>query len=565
MGAQPEQEVPPAEAPADPAARKVEHVTSARLARFGWLLWVILVVAVPVLTAATGVLQALGVSPGPWTRGLLAVLPVLGLVIALPKILDEWAPRMPVLARRVVVGLVAAVFLAVLWLLYVTRDPFGGVELPRLTGARDVAVLGFARADGSSSVELEDLSDVLAQRLQPTLGESTAHSYASDVRVDLTGLEPASPARDDLENFTSEFVQRTGSEVVLAGLVDDISGQLTMRPAIYVDPALVAEAPELVGWFLGKPVPTTGGLTSSLGRDLLLASFVDDVTRLATFTDALDAWRVGRANEAAELFRGLADAGDTSVLSADFVHLFAGHALTTVAVRGPAQELTTRLQQARTEYDAIGPGSAIATRAELSRAGNVYLQAVGNVCQPGTVDEQGLAGASANLLRIARDASASPVARLVGDVNFARVEQCRLSAGLPGDAMELEAALARVRSFPVDVEGPQAQVVRELKALGAALQGERAAAAEDLQAGIALMREAIELSDGLADRGRWWAFVSVWELRLCDLSAGQKAQGEALTQLEQAVRLEEIARERLADFEQAFRTDFEAAQQRCGQ
>ena len=241
MGAQPEQEVPPAEAPADPAARKVEHVTSARLARFGWLLWVILVVAVPVLTAATGVLQALGVSPGPWTRGLLAVLPVLGLVIALPKILDEWAPRMPVLARRVVVGLVAAVFLAVLWLLYVTRDPFGGVELPRLTGARDVAVLGFARADGSSSVELEDLSDVLAQRLQPTLGESTAHSYASDVPVDLTGLEPASPARDDLENFTSEFVQRTGSEVVLAGLVDDISGQLTMRPAIYVDLALVAE------------------------------------------------------------------------------------------------------------------------------------------------------------------------------------------------------------------------------------------------------------------------------------------------------------------------------------
>ena len=77
----------------------------------------------------------------------------------------------------------------------------------------------------------------------------------------------------------------------------------------------------------------------------------------------------------------------------------------------------------------------------------MYLQAVGNVCQPGTVDEQGLAGASANLLRIARDASASPVARLVGDVNFARVEQCRLSAGLPGDAMELEAALARVARF----------------------------------------------------------------------------------------------------------------------
>ena len=257
---------------------------------------------------------------------------------------------------------------------------------------------------------------------------------------------------------------------------------------------------------------------------------MDDVTRLATFTDALDAWRVGRAHEAADLFRGSRIPKVTRACSqADFVHLFAGHALTTVGRARPSAGTHPRLQQARAEYDAIGPGSAIATRAELpAKRGMCTCRRSAAFVSPAPSTSRVWPGASANLQRIARDASASPVARLVGDVNSARVEQCRLSTGLPGDAMELE-ALARVRSFLVDVEGPQAQVVRELKALGAALQGERAAAAEDLQAGIALMREAIELSDGLADRGRWWAFVSVWQLRLCDLSAGQKAQGEALT------------------------------------
>jgi hypothetical protein len=565
MGVEPEQDVPPAQAPADPAAGESTHVPPRRPPRIGWLLSLILVVTVPVASAATDVLQALDVSPGPFTRALLAVLPVLGLVIALPKLLKEWLPEQSTRVRRIIVGLVGVAFFALLWLLYVTRDPFGGVELERLSGTRDVAILGFALADGSPAAELEDLSNVLAQQLQPALGNSTAHSYAGDVRPSLSGLDPASSARDDLDDYTSEFVQRTGGEVVLAGLVDDSSGQLTMRPAVYISPTLVAEAPELLGWFLGDPVVTTGSLSSARGRDLLLAPFVDDVVRLTTFTDALDAWRVGRAAEAAELFSGLTNESGPSVLTPDLVHLFAGHALTTVALRGPPAELSAALHRARGEYDAIGSASAIATRAELSRAGNTYLQAVGNVCQAGTVDEQGLADASATLLRIARDTAAAPIARLVGDVNFARVEQCRLTAGLPGDPAELEAALVRVRLFPVDAKGPQAQVVRELQALAAALTGERAAAAGDLEVGIASMREAIRLSDGLADRGRWWAFISAWQLRSCDIPAGQEAQREALTQLEAAVRLGEVAAERLAAFEQAFHTDLEAAQAGCGQ
>ena len=79
---------------------------------------------------------------------------------------------------------------------------------------------------------------------------------------------------------------------------DQSDRQVRLRPALYVRPSLVPEAPELVGWMAGQWTIGVGDTGSRRGQQSLLSAYLEDGVDLAKFVDALDAWRVGRTGEA---------------------------------------------------------------------------------------------------------------------------------------------------------------------------------------------------------------------------------------------------------------------------
>jgi hypothetical protein len=473
--------------------------------------------------------------------GLLVATGAIALVASLNRLVRETLPDARPATRRLVVAGSAAAGAALLGSLLLLRDPFANA--PRLTGTHDIAVLGFVRPDGSHTDELDAISSELAAGIEDehANGQVAAYVEGDPPLEKLVTREP-----EQLEDWTSEFVENTGADIVIAGIVDDVSGpQIRAQPAVWIRPELIPETPELVGWILGTSAPLTGGLSSQVAREQLLDAYRSDAVALARFITALDTWRAGSPEEAQQILAELLAAakGSTSsskLLSVEMLHLFRGHALQASAVRGLVDQPVDVLAEAAAEYAAIDSLSPLAARARLSAATNDYLRSVGDLCSADTVDANRLHSAVSELDVLRQDQRLSDIGRLTAEVNLSRARRCLdLAAGVPS-ADTLRESLNRVRNFPENTDDVTLSMIRSLKSLARSVEAEIAAEERKFERAVSLMKEAIDLSNDAVDRGRWWGFIAVWSIAQCDLSEAYAARTEALAQLNAAVAAGEL-------------------------
>jgi hypothetical protein len=520
-----------------------------------------LAAAVLVLPTAPAIMESLGLqlsAAGQRLTGILAVVvAVIALFIALRELVEKygesWRPR----TKKLFLLCTLAVGAGLLILLAAFYDPY--VNLPRMTGTQDVAVLGFVRTDGSGTQPLEDLATDLASRLDGQLPIGQAESYA-EVRAPLDRLLEAEGA--EIGGWTTEFVERSGADLVFAGVVDDQSGpQIRIRPAIYVSPALVPEAMELSGWTVGPWLPASGGLDSHRGRQSILQAFLHDGVSIARFVNALDAWRVGDLVEADRLM-GSVSTESQGLLSVDMLHLFRGHARQLVALNIHTADRQNLLASAAAEYRSIPASSTIAVRARLSLATNEYHQSSGRYCTPTKVNQEGLEHAATELGGIAAQTEIRPAVRLAARVNFAQVLACMRRAELPVNEDEFTRVLADIRAFETVDENLRPLALRA-QALGRAIEAEQARRAGREAQALDLIHEAISLSANPRDLGLWWGYISFWEARRCNDSAARSALQQATEQYRVAVSGGRMTQGSFERFVKTAESDLDQVQERC--
>jgi tetratricopeptide (TPR) repeat protein len=498
---------------------------------------------------------------------LLVATGAIALVASLNRLVRETLPDARPATRRLVVAGSAAAGAVLLGGLLLLRDPFA--NLPQLTGTQDIAVLGFVRPDGSHTAQLDAVSTDLADGIENEIARSQVASYAGLTKPPLELLRDPEP--DQLESWTSDFVDNTGAEIVIAGIIDDVSGiQVRAQPAIWVRPGLIPEAPELVGWIVGTSAPLTGGLSSQVARDQLVDAYLSDAVALASFVSALDNWRAGNPEEAQETLDELLQSaeGSTSegtLLSADMLHLFRGHALQMSATRGPVEQRADMLDEAAADYAAIDSSSPLNVRAQLSAATNDYLRSVGDLCRRDTVDANRLDSAAFRLDALRVDERLTDVGRLTAEVNFSRARRCLDQAAGTTPAAALRQSLNRVRNTPDktgDVTGP---IISSLKSLSRSMEAEISMEEGDLETAITLMSEAIDLSGDAVDRWRWWGFIALWNGELCALNEARAARTEAMAQMDAAVSAGELPSSLRDDYAARSQRDLDAAEDDCAE
>jgi hypothetical protein len=382
-----------------------------------------------------------------------------------------------------------------------------------MTGTQDVASIGFIRHDGSDLDQSSDLSESLVGLLQPKLPRTTVKSYAS-LNAPLIGLLQTDHA--GLRAWTDEFLTRSGAAIVIAGVVDDSGQQLTIRPAIYIRPGSIPEAPELMDWVVGPPSIVVGGLDSTRGRQSLFDGVVGSGVEVASFVDALDAWRVGHVDEAVQLLSDLPTTSSGGLLSADFVHLFRGHALELQAEAAEPAKRSALLVSAFDEYQAISADSPLSGRALVSLATNEYLRALGRLCTPETVDAPLLRDSIAHLKAQSGNQDLPTISRLAANVNYAQAARCAVRARLSTDRATVATALNTVRqSQPSDLNTKE--VTHRIQALGRSMEAESAQEVGDEVGAERLIDEAISLTADPSDRGRWYGLKSIWQQQVCHL------------------------------------------------
>ena len=520
-----------------------------------------LAAAVLVLPTAPAIMESLGLqlsTAGQRLTGILAVVVALiALPIALHELVEKYGKSWRTRTKKLFMFSALAVGAGFLILLAWFQDPYA--KIAHMTGTQDVAVLGFVRPDGSRTQPLEDLADDLVERLTGQLPSGKAMSYA-EVHAPLHRLLEAESS--EIVGWTAEFAERSGADLVFAGVVDDQSGpQIRIRPAIYVSPALVPEAMELSGWTVGPWLPASGGLDSYRGRQSILEAFLHDGVSIAHFVDALDAWRVGDLVEADRLL-GSIPTDSQGLLSVDMLHLFRGHARQLVALNMDVADRQILLASAAADYRSIPASSIIAVRARLSLATNEYHRSSGRLCSSTDANQEGLKHAATELGSIARQAEIRPAVRLAALVNFAQVLACMRRAQMPVDEAELANALTDIRTFETQ-DANLRPLVSRAQAYGRAIEAEQARRAGREAQALDLLHEAISLSATPRDLGLWWGWISIWEAQRCNDAAARSALQQATEQYRLAVsggRMAQESAERIID---SAKTDLDQAQERC--
>ncbi|MFC9293673.1 hypothetical protein ACFTWH_06405 [Streptomyces sp. NPDC057011] len=177
------------------------------------------------------VVEKLGsaLSPVPLVLGILASLA--GYVLAVRALVGEKFRQRSLRSRILVWSAAAALFLGSVAVLFAFRPP---PPLARMSGARDIAVVGFAQQEGRRDKRaLADLAATFAHDMTGRIPTATdVRSYAGEVALPLAELEGAH--RSLLERKTARFADETNAEIVVGGLVTmDPAGQTTLRPAVY--------------------------------------------------------------------------------------------------------------------------------------------------------------------------------------------------------------------------------------------------------------------------------------------------------------------------------------------
>ncbi|WAL93536.1 hypothetical protein [Streptomyces sp. Je 1-369] len=478
---------------------------------------------------------------------------------------------------RVLFGLLSCVlFIAGVLVLYLFRE--AEAPLTRMKGARDVAVVGFTGSAGTEDEQiLDDVSRAFAASLGKALPDTaTVRSYATETTLPLDMLKR--PGGGELDQHGRQFVEETGAEILVGGIVAAApGGQIDVRPAVYVRADQVPDAPELVGWYLSKPIAMDHGWQSARSREQVVDELVQRAQHLAAFIDALDAWHTGKSTSASQILGGLlpgnagndrsspkkqrasASAPGSGFVTSDVVRLFRGHALEQQAAAASGATRQRLLKAARTDYRAVPSDSPVNLRAELSLAGNGYRLALGikPSCRPGTVEAAALSKASRTLRRLADSAAFTELGRLKAKVNLAQLEQCRVTAGLVAEDGTVERLTTAVRAARGG--GP----VRELRSLAASIAAVHAAEQGELERASDLIEEALALQPRFLQRGLWKGLLASWELSRCDMAAARLARNESLRQLREAVRTEQADPALPEKYRLAFEQEVTAARTRC--
>ncbi|WP_314244903.1 hypothetical protein [Streptomyces sp. DSM 40907] len=499
--------------------------------------------------------------PVPLTLAILAALA--GYVVAVRVVVAEKFAQCSRRSRILVWLAAAGLFLGSVAVLFAFRPP--PPPLPRMSGVRDVAVVGFAGYNGHQDKRvLADVAAEFAHAMAGRLSSATAvRSYAGEASLPLADLQDTH--RSGLERKTARFADETNAEIVVGGLVStDPSGQTTLRPAVFVRADQIPDAPELTGWFLGRPLLIPSGWESAQSRARLTAELTRLVSTLAKFVDALDTWRTGSPAKAARILQGLLDpkqeGGSGSFVPPDLIRLFHGHAAEVQAGGETGPNRQKLLEAARADYRAISRDSPAGRRAELSLQFNAYLRALGPAhdCKPGTVRAGELAQVAQAFRALAKDREFTELQRLKATVNLAQAESCRITAKLLRDDGRVERAVAAVRPAP-DITGSV-----ELHALAESIGAVHAAGQGDLAAAIRHIRVAVTYGRDPGQRATWHGLLARWSLDRCDLRTGRAAQQDALIQLAAAEQAGRASTERIRQYEQLFDEELRQAEKRCG-
>ncbi|MEU5809254.1 hypothetical protein [Streptomyces sp. NPDC047718] len=499
-------------------------------------------------------------SPVPLVLAILAALA--GYVLAVRAVVGEKFAQRSRRSRILVWATAAVLFLGSVSVLLAFRPP--PPPLTRMSGARDVAVVGFAQHEGRRDKRvLTDLADTFARDMAGRIPTATSvRSYAGEVSLPLAELEGTH--RGGLERKTARFADETNAEIVVGGLVSmDPAGQTTLRPAVYVRADQVPDSPELAGWFLSGPILVARGWESARGRSQLSAELTRRVGTLAEFVDALDTWRNGSPKEAARLLDGLLDpkrqASRDGFVPPDLVRLFHGHALQDQATGQTGSSRQRLLAAARADYLAVDEDSPAGWRAALSLQGNTYRRALGPAhnCKPGTVHARDLAQVSQAMRVFAADQGITERGRLTATVYLAQVEQCRITAGLVKDDGTVERAVATVRAAQAVTD------TADLLAFAESIAALQAASRSDIAAAVGHIHEAIAHEQDPLRRAIWHGFLADWSLDRCDLAGGRAAQQDALNQVAAAEQAGRASKELHHQYEQVFATELRQAEQTC--
>ncbi|MFI5829177.1 hypothetical protein ACIA6C_18315 [Streptomyces sp. NPDC051578] len=527
-----------------------------------WL-WSLLGVFAACVPCALLVVEKLGsaLSPVPLALAVLAALA--GYVLAVRAVVGEKFGQRSRRSRILVWAAASALFLGSVAVLFAFRPPLP--PLARMTGARDVAVVGFAPREGRQDRRaLTDLAADFAHDMAGRIPTATGvRSYAGEVALPLAELEGTHRSR--LEHKTAGFADETNAEIVVGGLVSvDPAGQTTLRPAVYVRADQIPDSPELAGWFLGGPVLVAGGWESARGRSLLSAELTRRIAALAEFLDALDTWRNGSPAQAVRVLDGLLDhkqqGGTDGFVPPELVHLIRGHARESQASGETEPARQKLLEEARADYLAIGGASAAGWRGALSLQTNAYLRARGTdrTCGPGTVHAGDLAQVSTAIRALSEDREVSELGRLKALVYLAQVEVCRIRAGLVKDDGTVDRAVAAVRAAPKTIGSAG------LLAFAESVAAVRSAERREWAAAIGDIREAIAHGRDPLQRAAWHGLLARWSLARCDLVGGRAAQKDALTQLTAAQQAGQASSDLRHQYEQTFSAELRRAREACG-
>src|SRR4051794_28815302 len=233
-----------------------------------------LVGAAAAATFAKGGLAAVGVGTGLLVTALVLLVDGVAFLAFVRQTMDKDLRSVGRRRRRLYVGGVVLFCVIVVAVGVVTRPV---KPVARLTGTQDIGIVGFSVADDAQQQTFDDVAAALRGRLEEMVDDSV-HDYTGEVEADLDGLTSQS-GRARLGAWAQGFVRRTSAELVLGGYAQARpDGQTLLDLAIYVSPALIADAPELVGWYLLDEIRVDRGLSSAQARRSLLdraASAVD--------------------------------------------------------------------------------------------------------------------------------------------------------------------------------------------------------------------------------------------------------------------------------------------------
>ncbi|MFF4104056.1 hypothetical protein [Streptomyces sp. NPDC001903] len=532
-----------------------------------WPLLAVFAVAVP---AALLVVEKFGAHHFGFTFLLILVAGLAGYAVAVEKIVQEKFAESRRRTRMLVWLAAAVLYLGSVAVFLEFRPP--PPPLARMKGHRDVAVAGFAAADGKQDQQkLDDFAADFALALKGQLPSSTAvSSYAAEARLPLKELRSSDDS--ELERKTAAFADETDAEIVLAGLAEPSGGQTHLWPAVYIRSDQVTNLPELEGWYVGESPIIVTGWDSSGEREQVRKELAHEVGALAEFLDAMDAWRKGDPAKAGHTLDDLLDpnrqGGKNGFVPSDLALLFHGAAAEQRAIAEAEPSRTKLLETARKDYEHIikdrpasrpGTRAAARARAALSLQENAYRRAIdpSQLCRPDTVKAAELAQVSQSLKALADNPDLTDLGRLKAVVDRAQVEDCRFSAGLVTDDGAVNEAVKKL-SEARNITG-----AAELRAFAESIAATHAYRSGDRPAAIKHIQAAIDHGTDTFQRALWHGLLARWSLELCDLPTARKAHQEALAQFDAAKRRHRGDPNRRTEYEKKHAEELKSAEERC--